>query len=559
MLQIAQYLRSLKNELVLPTTVALSSSKMGSDTIINDNKKIEKFLVLVMFFCAWSLVFEPVTYASTNISGDVSGIWDVSGSPYIIIADVNVPTGEQLTIYPGVEVRFDGHYKFLVHGTLTAEGSPDSYVVFTRNRDTNDSRGWGIRFNSSNNPNRLSYCIVEYGYADNGLWDSSLDDRGGGIEILNSAVTIEDCIIRNNTATTGGGIYIGSYYPDPFISNVTIRRNIIKDNIAFNHGYIGCGGGGITVESSEVLIENNIITGNSYSGNDANYEGGGGISLRDNYLITVINNTIFGNSSPKGSGIHTSEGYAGLIQNNIIWGNEGSINGEQVSIETGYEPGPVPEGLDIQYNDIQSPGIVVIYRNNFQDTFSGVNNIDLDPLFVDVESNDFHLQENSPAIDAAVSMNAPDHDFDGNERPQGGGYDIGAYEKTLGNDCKHANYSIQKQILTIPFIRIPVIDFLTGQSTGEVELWTGNLKQVSGTTNRFRLQNNTIAPVTGNPSCPANYIVNTSTLTIPYIDIPVGVMIGNGKFENSTAVFKATLTWEPLGKSFVVQKVEQLP
>ncbi|EDN68733.1 hypothetical protein BGP_5470 [Beggiatoa sp. PS] len=128
-------------------------------------------------------------------------------------------------------------------------------------------------------------------------------------------------------------------------------------------------------------------------------------------------------------------------------------------------------------------------------------------------------------------------------------------------DCKHATYSLKKRTLTVPFVEMPVVDFLTGQPTGKMELWTGNLKQVLGTTNRFRLINKTVAQITdgSSSSCPATYAVETGTLNIPYIDVPTGIAVGNKEFENGVDVFKATITWEPLGKSFVVQEVEMVP
>ncbi len=49
-------------------------------------------------------------------------------------------------------------------------------------------------------------------------------------------------------------------------------------------------------------------------------------------------------------------------------------------------------------------------------------------LFKDLASGDIHLRLGSIAIDAGTTSNAPQVDYDGLSRPQGGGYDIGAYE-----------------------------------------------------------------------------------------------------------------------------------
>lgn len=135
------------------------------------------------------------------------------------------------------------------------------------------------------------------------------------------------------------------------------------------------------------------------------------------------------------------------------------------------------------------------------------------------------------------------------------------YEGTPTNgDCEHATFSPKKRTLTVSFVEMPVIDFLTGLPMGKKELWKGNLRQVSGTTNRFRLIHKTVKQITdgSSSSCPATYAVETGTLSIPYLDIPIGVAIGNKKFENGVNVFKAAMTWEPMGKSFVVQEVQKL-
>jgi hypothetical protein len=63
------------------------------------------------------------------------------------------------------------------------------------------------------------------------------------------------------------------------------------------------------------------------------------------------------------------------------------------------------------------------------DTRFGINLSDRDPLFVDRSIGDFRLTEGSPAIDAGDPAIAPDVDYDGTPRPQGGGVDLGAYER----------------------------------------------------------------------------------------------------------------------------------
>ncbi|MBN1933548.1 MAG: DUF11 domain-containing protein [Anaerolineae bacterium] len=191
-------------------------------------------------------------------------------------------------------------------------------------------------------------------------------------------------------------------------------------------------------------IENNRIIGNSYFGNNGNYEGGGGIQLMGQ-SATVINNTIYGNSSPKGSGIHIAQWYSGRIVNNIVWGNTGSANDDQISIETGYEPGPIPDGLAIHFNDIQDMAIIVVYRNTPQgiEYVDGVGNIDANPLFIDAANGRFDLLLTSPCLDTGTDNGAPADDMEGDPRPLGQGYDIGADESELQLSKQASSKAIQ--------------------------------------------------------------------------------------------------------------------
>ncbi len=84
-----------------------------------------------------------------------------------------------------------------------------------------------------------------------------------------------------------------------------------------------------------------------------------------------------------------------------------------------YLAGEKLANLEFSHNDF--------YDNGFN-TPDGVGNITQNPLFENTIMGDYHLTKNSPCIDAATGSDAPKVDFEGTSRPQGNGFDMGAYE-----------------------------------------------------------------------------------------------------------------------------------
>jgi len=139
----------------------------------------------------------------TNVSakkipaGSVNGTWTKKSSPYIIKGEITIPDGETLTIEPGVEVIFEGHYKFNVQGRLLAIGATEDTITFTsKDKET----GWhGIRFEdtpASNDSSKIIYCKLEHGKANSGI---QVKDRlGGAICATINKLKISHCLFRNN-------------------------------------------------------------------------------------------------------------------------------------------------------------------------------------------------------------------------------------------------------------------------------------------------------------------------------------------------------------------------
>lgn len=66
-------------------------------------------------------------------------------------------------------------------------------------------------------------------------------------------------------------------------------------------------------------------------------------------------------------------------------------------------------------------------------------------IFVNPSNNNLHLLESSAAVDNGTSSSAPSIDFDGNPRPSGQEYDIGAYEYQYPNNVGENSYNFNKK------------------------------------------------------------------------------------------------------------------
>ncbi len=420
--------------------------------------------------------------AKTNVSaGEVNGAWTAAQSPYHILGDITIPSGDSLVIEPGVQVIFKGHYKLDVKGTLLALGTPSDSIVFTR-LDTaglyqkdDTAGGWnGIRFDNRffNMENRdvsmLKYCQLSHAKAvTTDYWD------GGGIYIYNfSKLHIEDCSITGCIAARfGGGLYYDGI-ENPVLKNNYIAWNsadsmgggiylggdastyIYGNKIVYNHASYS--GGGMHCEWSSAKIINNVIAdnhatigggitissggrdevfGNIIVNNKADYQGGG-IMSRWGSSKDILNNTIAFNESQQGPGIHFSNDYISTFGNNILWGNYGFTHPGQMYIESNTA---APKIISCIIED-GFAGVYIKPGVTFYGSFE--NNMDLDPQFVtesdtsgtsfDWTQADFQILPGSPAINKGVNGFAQAYlggkDYFGAVRVLHGNIDIGASE-----------------------------------------------------------------------------------------------------------------------------------
>jgi hypothetical protein len=208
------------------------------------------------------------------------------------------------------------------------------------------------------------------------------------------------------------GIYIDAW--DKRTYDIDVYSNIVHDMKNADGFTVASESGGLL---ENIKIYNNLSYNNGENGISISVNGEP-LSKHPMKGIYVVNNTFYNNGDSTWGGgilIENPEADDVVIRNNIF-----SQNGfSQIQVEASGN------NLTIDHNLIDG------YRGYDTETY-GTDYVEGDPLFVSTSGPDFHLQQNSPAIDKGSSTDAPADDYEGNVRPYGSGYDIGAYEYGSG-------------------------------------------------------------------------------------------------------------------------------
>ena len=243
-------------------------------------------------------------------------------------------------------------------------------------------------------------------------------DSGGGMNIEYGSPTLTNCTFSGNKAnyTNGGGMYISK--GNPTLTNCTFLGNKTEwygggmsisigsptlTNCTFSENEARSGGG------MNIEYGSSTLTNCTFSENVA-INLGGGMHIEEGNP-TLTNCTFSENEATDGNGLYIRE-ESPTLTNTIFWG-AGSAAGQVVK-------------------DSGNPTITysVVDTAVFPDT----SNIDADPKLGPLADNGGPTQtcallEGSSAIDSGTDTGAPSTDQRGVSRPQGLGYDIGAYEK----------------------------------------------------------------------------------------------------------------------------------
>ncbi len=396
-------------------------------------------------------------------SGGSDGATGLTGAPWATLqhAADQVVAGDTVMVAAGTYVGF----------ALTTGGTNGSPITFQA------ESGVTIDTDNASTPDGINvegadYVVIE-GFHVAGV------TRAGIRCALSNFVTI-----RGNTAENNGvwGIFSGfcddilveendcsgsvdqhGVYVSNSADRPTVRGNVLWDNNGCGlhmNGDISMGGDGLI---EDALVEGNIIFGNG--------NGGGSAINCDGCQNGVIQNNLVFDTHASGISLYAIDAAEGS-KNNLVVNNTVIVAADGrwcLNIQSGSTDNTAYNNILLNLHGFRgsldiSPDSLsgfVSDHNVVMDRFTtdgastvltlaewtGATGQDVASvvaasaaLFVDADNDDYHLQENAPAADVGTPTSAPPADLDGNARPYGPGYDIGAYE-WCGDDCEPASSS----------------------------------------------------------------------------------------------------------------------
>jgi hypothetical protein len=324
-----------------------------------------------------------------------------------------VRPGDTVLVRPG---RYTGAERIV---SLSRGGRPGAWVTF-RSEQRGDAvldgagrsaEGWYF------GPG-VGYIRVE-GFEIRDLVEHGFDFYGGGVHDLVISGNRVHHIGRNCTDTSNGrtGASLGAA-----ARRVAFDGNVWHDIGRLAPGEQGCSPrttyyqnhdhGIYVADAHEITIINNLF--HRFAGGWAihRYHSKGDRTVG----LLIANNTFVGANPYRAGQIILATSTANLrIVNNIFYGpNSAALYLENFA----FPDGLVRQNMVYRAAMLAGPKRGLMVGRNWDDT---------DPGFAG--PNDLHLRKGSPAVDVGLPLREVSHDADGAPRPQGAGYDLGAYER----------------------------------------------------------------------------------------------------------------------------------
>jgi hypothetical protein len=288
------------------------------------------------------------------------------------------------------------------------------------------ANGYGGGVNMSN----CEHVVVEANIFQDNEGSYGANYYGGGLYLLraNDALVAHNTFLGNvggSAWSWGGGLYLDMG------DNVRIAANTFQDNVAST--WQGWGGGLYLNSGWQVTLEGNVFRHNRGTSRGTQLSWGGGAYLTGRGSYTLINNAFVENEvTTSGSGLYVEEATARLLHNTFS-ANLGG-DGSGICITGTYSfvtaTNTIVAGHAVGVNVTAGGSAVLdttLWHGNGADWLGGITHsgdVTGDPLLA---ADGYHLTRLSPAVDQAVNAGVTT-DIDGQRRPGGAGYDIGADE-----------------------------------------------------------------------------------------------------------------------------------
>ncbi len=381
-------------------------------------------------------VFEPI--GNNVIPSIINNNLELTkeNSPYSANGDVYVYENSILTINPGVEINMPASGNLNVFGGLEILGTKDEPVKI---KGVDAEQKWGaLNFINAKQKSKINHARIIASTK-----GKDILDQLGGVNSFNSEIELNyvtmdsvqfpifvqygNFVMRNSTIHTEvTSDFINVKYGTALIENSDFIGNKASDTDAIDyddvesgiirrnkiHDFYGDNSDAIDIgeESKNILIEDNLI----YNCSDK------GISIGQQSTAIIRGNII--SNCNLGVGIKDDQSY-GFIDHNTFYNNNVSVSCYEKILGRGGGKADITNTIlsksnisDIFTDDFSE--INIKYSLSDSENLIGEGNLYADPGFLNIDSMDFRVMQNSPAIDNGD----PDYTLD----PNGTRTDIGA-------------------------------------------------------------------------------------------------------------------------------------
>ena len=305
-------------------------------------------------------------------------------------------------------------------GAINIGGGNVVLANCTLSGNTATSSGGGAIFNAGSGALSLTNCTLS-GNTANSSDGGAINSNGF------STLTLTNCTLSGNSANDGGtpgnggtGGAIFNNFGDVTVTGCTLSGNAAANGGAINNlavlAVTNSTFAGNRALNNGAAINNSglrtvTVTNSTFVGNSAASFGGGAISNPGSGTLTVASSTLVGNSAGQAGGGGILNSGTLNLHNSIVVGNTAPIGDNIQSSGT----------LNAQGRNLTSGTVA---EAGLQTDSNGA------PVLADNggPTQTIALVAGSPALDAGTSTGAPSTDQRGVARPQGAGFDIGAFE-----------------------------------------------------------------------------------------------------------------------------------